>query len=211
MIVLVSGATATHRKYWNNPAFGHLVTPRSGNSIRSTCKSRKPWGADNDAYSGWSRQKELAFSRMLGRICLDGHKDTCKYINCPDVVGDSRATMELFYRWEHIVRATGFPVGLVAQDGLYPRAVPWDLIDALFIGGTTAWKLSGDVDWLIAEAKERDKWTHVGRVNTARRIRHFYEVGVDSIDGQSFSAWPDLYFAKFLTWIDRLNRQPTLL
>lgn len=80
----------------------------------------------------------------------------------------------------------------------------------LFIGGTTEWKLSANVDWLIAEAQDGGKWVHVGRVNSARRIRHFHEVGVDSIDGRSFSAWPDLYFAKFLKWMDRLNSQPVL-
>lgn len=210
MIVLVSGATATHRRYWDDPSFGHLITPRSGNSIRATCESGKPWAADNDAFGGWTDKKETAFSKMLGRICLDGQKESCKYIACPDVVGDSKTTMDRFYRWEPIIRSTGFPVALVAQDGLYPRVVPWDSIDALFIGGTTEWKLSGDVDWLIDEAKQRHKWIHVGRVNSARRIRHFHEVGVDSIDGRSFSAWPDLYFAKFLKWINRLNRQPQL-
>jgi hypothetical protein len=210
LIVLVSGATATHRQYWDNPNFGHLISPRSGNSIRATCKSGKPWAADNDAFGGWTREKELSFSKMLGRICLDGNKSTCKFIACPDVVGDSKTTLERFDKWESIVRATGFPVALVAQDGLYPSVVPWNRIDALFIGGTTEWKLSSNVDWLIAEAQDGGVWVHVGRVNSARRIRHFYEVGVDSIDGRSFSAWPDLYFARFLKWMDRLHRQPVL-
>ncbi|MET7951049.1 hypothetical protein [Micromonospora sp. NPDC005324] len=33
------------------------------------------------------------------------------------------------------------PAALVAQDGLKAPAVPWHAIDALFIGGSTAWKL----------------------------------------------------------------------
>lgn len=209
MIVLVSGATATHRRYWDNPAFGHLVMPRSGNSIRSTCESGKPWAADNDAFGGWTPEKETAFSRMLGRICLDGDKSTCKFIAAPDVVGDSATTLERFKRWEPIIRSTGFPVGFVAQDGLETFACPWNDMDALFIGGTTEFKLSKRADALIAEAKDGGLWVHVGRVNSAKRIKHFYEIGVDSIDGRSFSAWPDLYFAKFLVWMNRLNTQPS--
>lgn len=36
------------------------------------------------------------------------------------------------------IRATGYPAALVAQDGLEHHPVPWDLTDALFLGGTTA-------------------------------------------------------------------------
>lgn len=205
MIVLVSGATGTHRRYWNHPTFGRLITPRTGNSLRSI--SDKIWAADNDCFQGWDMVRERAFSRMLGRMCLDGNKATCKFVTMPDAVGDCGTTLERFEAWEPIVRTSGFPVALVAQDGLTNDAVPWGRIDALFIGGSTVFKLSSQVDSLVEEAKARAKWVHVGRVNSFRRIRHFHEIGVDSIDGTCFSKWPDKYFPGALRWIGRLDRQ----
>lgn len=212
MICFVSGATATHRRdYWGHPSFGHLITPRAGNSIKVLCESGKPWGADNDAYHGWDQQKELSFSKMLGRICRDGSKENCKFVSAPDAVADAATTLERFDRWEPIIRACGLPVALVAQDGLTIATTPWDRIECLFIGGTTEWKLSEQAERLLIAAKARGKWAHVGRVNTARRIRHFHEIGVDSIDGQSFSKWPDEYFPAFLRWLGRLNAQQTFI
>jgi hypothetical protein len=210
MIVLVSGATKTHRRYWDNPAFGHLLTPRAGNSLRVVAENGKPWAADNDAFGGWTREKELAFSRLLGRICRDGRVDTCKFVAAPDIVGNYQATLVLFCQWRSIIQSSGMPVALVAQDGLTPIATPWDRLDAVFIGGSTEFKLSEAADRLILEAKARGKWVHVGRVNTLRRLRHFHDIGVDSIDGTCFSRWPDLYFPKALQWLGRLESQATL-
>lgn len=210
MILLVSGASATHRRYWENPFFGHLVMPRAQHSLTVAIESGKPWGVDNDAFGGWTDKKDGAFSRMLGQVCLHGPKSSCRFVACPDVVGDSKTTLERFERWEPIIRASGFPVALVAQDGLIPRYVPWDRIDCLFIGGTDTWKESENVDWLIDEAKRAAKWVHVGRVNSNRRMRHFFEVGVDSIDGRQWSAWPDTYWPKYLIWLNRLQRQKNL-
>lgn len=210
MILLVSGASATHRRYWENPYFGHLVMPRAQHSLKLASESGKPWGVDNDAFGGWTDEKETRFSALLGQVCLRGPKQSCKFVACPDVVGDSRTTLERFDRWEPIIRATGFPVALVAQDGLTPRYVPWDRIDALFIGGTDEFKLSQTVDSLIEYANFRNKWVHVGRVNSNKRIRHFYEIGVDSIDGRQWSAWPDTYWPKYLNWLGQLQVQPCL-
>src|SRR5262245_60845711 len=102
MILLVSGATATHRRYWDNPNFGHRVTPRAGNSLRVIAENGKPWAADNDCFGGWDMVRERAFSKMLGRICRDGSKNGCKFIALPDKVGDAKTTLERFYPWESI-------------------------------------------------------------------------------------------------------------
>lgn len=207
MIVLVSGATATHRRFWDHPSFGHLVTPRSGNSLRAM--NGKPWAADNDCFQGWDRTRELNFSKMLGRICKDGKLETCKFITMPDAVGDHKTTRERFEAWQPIVASCKLPVALVAQDGI--DDVPWDRVDAVFVGGSTEFKLSADVDELVAESKRRGKWVHIGRVNTFRRVRHFHEIGVDSIDGTTFSRWPDTYFPAFLRWLNKLNSQAHFL
>lgn len=209
MIILVSGATGTHNRFWDNLRFGHLITPRSGNSIRSV--AGKAWGADNDAFGGWSEQKGRNFSKMLGRICRDGTPDNCKFIAIPDEVANARVTLERFRRYAPMVKACGFPIALVAQDGIGDTDIPWDEFDSLFIGGTTDFKLSQEAEELIVHAKSIGKWVHVGRVNTLKRFRHFVEIGADSSDGTSFSKWPDKYFPAALRWLDRLERQKSFL
>lgn len=211
MIILVSGATSTHRRFWDHPRFGHLVTPRSGNSIRVIGENGKAWAADNDAFSGWDKTKERSFSKMLGRICRDGRRESCRFVAAPDFVADAERTLERFACWQPIIAACGLPVALVAQDGLTPACAPWEKLDCLFIGGSTEWKLSLAAEELILEAKACAKWVHVGRVNSFRRVRHFHEIGVDSIDGTCFSRWPDKYFPGVLRWLARLDAQPSFL
>jgi len=65
--------------------------------------------------------------------------------------------------------------------------VPWGRFQALFVGGSTRWKLGPHAATLIREAKWCAKWVHVGRVNTLRRIAWCKALGVDSIDGSGFA------------------------
>lgn len=208
MNILVNGATSTHRRFWDNQSFGFLVTPRSG-SVHEITATGKVWGVDNEAFGGWSRAKELSFSKLLGRICEHRPHAALKFVACPDVVADCKLTRERFDRWQPIVAACKLPVAYVFQDG--ETDVPWSRIDSLFVGGSTEWKLSAETDAAIAEAKRLGKWVHVGRVNTRKRIRHFWEVGVDSIDGTTFSKWPDKYFPLGLRWLKQMEAQPSLI
>lgn len=206
VMILVSGATSTLNRY---PAdtFGALVVPRAGNCLKKLAESSRFWAADNDAFGGWDQKKASRFSLMLGRICRDADKTTCLFVSAPDVVGDSKATLKQFSTWEPIIHSCRLPVALVAQDGLIPADIPWDDVEAVFIGGTTEFKMSREADRIIEAAKCRDKHVHVGRVNTSRRLKHFWEVCVDSIDGTFLSRWPDIAFAKFDRWLSRLDAQ----
>jgi hypothetical protein len=113
----------------------------------------------------------------------------CLFVVAPDVVGDATDTGRLFDRWEPMIRALGFPVAYVAQDGLTPESIPWARMDALFIGGSTEFKMSAFALSILGYAAARGKWRHVGRVNSKRRMRHFHG-HCDSIDGSGFSKWP---------------------
>jgi hypothetical protein len=52
---------------------------------------------------------------------------------------------------------SAFPVALVLQDGQQDGAIPWEEIDAVFVGGTTEFKLGRVASRLTAEAKARGK------------------------------------------------------
>jgi hypothetical protein len=205
MLVLVSGATATHRRYAGTPYFGHLVTPSGGHRMAPIIEGGRPWAADNDFF--W-KPDPIAFRSMLGRLAgLPG----CRFVACPDSVGDASRTLEMFEEWEPEIESFGLPVALVGQDGAEERELPWDRMSALFVGGSTSWKESHSAMSLCDEAKRRGKWVHVGRVNTLRRLRKVFDWGtVDSIDGTCFSKWPDKFFPWFMRNIAELSAQPKL-
>lgn len=124
------------------------------------------------------------------RRLLDKHYDRrelCRFVALPDVVGSARRTLEAFDHWYD--ELVGWPRALVAQDGLESLPVPWNLIDAIFIGGSTKWKMSNDAADVIRTAKICGKWVHVGRVNTPGRLEHFMELGADGIDGTGLARY----------------------
>lgn len=96
----------------------------------------------------------------------------------------------------------GIPCGLTVNQ------TPWMALDALFIGGSTAWKLSPHVDALLATAGKLDLWRHVGRVNTRRRMRHFFG-RCESIDGSGFSRWPKRG-RQASRWLTEIEQAPPL-
>ena len=165
---------------------GHLVCPRSRN-----CLWAPVWAADNAAFS---RFDPKAYRRMLERV----HRTPgCLFVTVPDVVGDAFATRELWSDWYLFVHAFGLPTAFVLQDGVLEVGVPWLECDAVFIGGSTAFKLSADARACVTEAKRLGKWVHMGRVNTMPRLRYAQHLGVDSVDGTGFSRWPDVTFSRF--------------
>lgn len=174
---------APHR----HPNLGVLCSPRCvyGDDIQTW-----PWAADNDAYSKWD---EGRYRDMLERI---RPRTGCLFVTAPDVVGDAAQTLYRFRAWRDILG--DLPVALVAQDGLERYGVPWDEISALFIGGTTGFKMSESAGHLVREAKDRGKWVHMGRVNSHRRLRYAKALGCDSIDGTQLSWFRDAKLPQFL-------------
>lgn len=133
----------------------------------------------------------------------------------PDVYCDARATRERFDQYAPFVKGKQ-PVAYVAQNGSCDVPPPWADLDVLFIGGNNAFKLSEEAWMLVQEGKRRDRWVHVGRVNSFRRLRACAVSGVDSTDGTLLKKgqsrkyatnprWPNL-----CAWLDILNAQRSM-
>lgn len=199
-MLLVSGASSTVRPYITErpDVFGTLAVPGAGNAIPEAGK----WAADNGAYSGFD---EAAFLAMLQRHRWA--KERCIWVAAPDVVADAAATLRLFDIWEPRIREMGYPVALVAQNGLTANRVPWDRIDAIFIGGTTEWKLGPDAALIIRRANWLGKWAHMGRVNSKKRISQAAVTGCDSVDGSGFSKWSKAMLARHAGLLRGLSSQ----
>ena len=199
MMVLINGGPAIDR-FGQSDLVGRLVSPRSGNVVRPGQR----WAADNDAFLAWD---EARFRKMLDRV--KGWPG-CLFVAAPDVVGDARGTLGRFDGWAAEIASRGLPVALVGQDGAESMELPWDRIDAFFVGGSTGWKLSAAAADLCVEAKGRGKWVHVGRVNTRKRLRIAHDVGADSVDGTGWSMFPDTYLKRDVPYLASLGRQPLL-
>lgn len=156
---------------------GQLLTPLTRFAYRGG-----RYAIDNGAFAGL---EVAGFSRLLDR--QKPHRDQCIFVASPDVVGSARRTLEVFEHW--YPKLHGWPIALVIQDGIEDLPIPWRLIQAVFIGGSTAFKLSAAAAQVIAAAKALDKWVHVGRVNTPERFDKFLALGADSIDGSGISQY----------------------
>jgi cobyric acid synthase len=118
------------------------------------------------------------------------------------VVGDAAATLERSAPHLPRIRDLGYPAALVAQDGLELLEVPWRSFDALFIGGTTEWKLGEHVAPLVAEAKARGMHVHMGRVNSRKRWRIAKALGCDTADGTFLAFAPRTNIPRFRMWLE---------
>lgn len=141
-----------------------------------------PFGIDNGAFSGFNRD---AFKSLLAREWT--RRKQCLFVAMPDVVGDARRTLELFDHFAPL--HFSWPVALVAQDGQESLPIPWKHLKAIFIGGSTSWKMGQHAANIIRTAKAMGVWAHVGRVNTPGRFEYFEALGADSVDGTGLSRY----------------------
>jgi hypothetical protein len=146
------------------------------------------------------------------RRTVDGYPDgdACACAVSPvaprRVTGDAALTARRFSAWAPGLERRGLPVALVLQDGLErPHlsawlAATWHRLDAVFVGGSTAWKLGPAAARLVGLALRDGKHVHWGRVNTRERYRYIASVGGHSFDGSSFARWRDAHLDRGLAW-----------
>lgn len=209
MKILVSGATATIRQLVarHGEHLGVLMTPQNGNRV---CSLPLPWACDNSAFSNPDDDK-------FWRLCMQSwgvlEYHPPMWVAVPDVVGSHSETLRLFGWWCDWWRAElgriPWRLAFVLQDGCAAGDVPWDDISAVFVGGSTRFKLRQSAD-LIAEAKDRGKRVHLGRVNSLRRLKFAHDVGADTVDGSSFSAFPATYIGRACRYLESLEKSPVL-
>lgn len=159
------------------PTIGRLHTPRCYGEV-----GPYPWALDNDAFSGFDPARYMA---MLERLRPDA--PSALFAVVPDVVEDHEETCYLWERWAPYVSGMGYRAAFVLQDGATDfYDVPHDA-GALFVGGSTGFKLGEVAERIVGEARRRGMWVHMGRVNTVRRLRYAASIGVCSVDGSGWS------------------------
>ena len=164
--------------------FGYMQNLHNG-GITIAIQTGYTWMLDNGAFAdNWNESRWLAALQLW-----QPYTPTCIAAVCPDVVGDAAATLDRFRQYAPVIRQHGYPVAFVSQDGLCMEDVPWGDFDVLFIGGTDKHKLSESMPFILG-AKRRNKWVHVGRVNSVKRMEQFSVA--DSCDGTSLAIEPSI-------------------
>jgi hypothetical protein len=188
MMLLNSTATPLYFEHvCKHPAhFGYFISIRKRGVPGFLRNGSAPWAADNDCFN--ENFSPRPFVEWLAT--LTDFAPRCLFVVAPDVVGDAKATLSRFPHWHKSLKGLGFPVAPALQDGITSEMVPWDALDAVFVGGTTEWKMSQEVIALLVEAGERGLWRHIGRVNSKKRMYHFWDFA-ESFDGTGFAIEPD--------------------
>lgn len=158
-----------------------LCTPASNRSLQ---REAGRFCVDNGAFANFDGD---AFMRLLNK--LEPSRAACRFIAVPDVVGSARRTIEAFERWAPRLKSKRWPLAFVCQDGQEDAPIPWDDIAAVFIGGSTKWKLSESAGAIIKASRVMNCWCHVGRVNTPGRLEFFEASGADSCDGTGLARY----------------------
>lgn len=159
-----------------------LLTPLTRRLRQYECRY---FAVDNGAFAGFEPTR---FRGLLDRNREAKH--LCRFVVVPDVVADARRTIEVFDHWKY--ELAGWPLAFAVQDGIERLPIPWRQIQAIFVGGSTAFKMSTGARAVICAAQAMEKWVHVGRVNSPGRWEYFEELGVDSIDGTGLSRFSDM-------------------
>ena len=149
-----------------------------------------PYALDNGAWSAYCTGRN--WDRRAFRKAVDTLGNGADFIVLPDIVAGGLDSLFLSLEW--LDRFAGWPglLLLAVQDGMMPAQVMPFLSKrvGIFVGGSTEWKLASLPQWAEL-AHKLGVYIHVGRVNTARRIRYCSGFGVHSIDGTSASRYAD--------------------
>jgi len=200
-VIAYASRTGTRRNLAALRAAGWRLLVSAGNRLSTEGFG---YALDNGAWGCFQRGclfDEAAFERAV-----DGLGADADWIVIPDIVAGGLDSLRYSLSWLPRLEPLGRPLLLAVQDGMTAADVA-PLLGSrlgLFVGGSTHGKLATTLQW-AALARRRGCWCHVGRVNTARRIRLCAAAGAESFDGSSASR-----FASTVPLLDAARRQPDL-
>lgn len=203
MLYFATASTPPVRDAMRAGEIGMIANPGAGNVV----EPGYIWCGDNGCFTGLYPGDGPFLDWLDAR---HPYVDNCRFIVAPDVPFDAHGTLARFDDMAPKIRAAGFPVALAAQNGQENLPVPWDQLDCLFLAGDTEWKIGSHARRLAAEARDRGKWVHMGRVNSLRRLRIAEAFGCHSADGTFLTYAPDTNLPRMRVWLADLRERPSV-
>lgn len=159
------------------------------------------YALDNGAWTAY--QQGQPFDEHAFAVAVERLGERADWLVLPDIVMGGMASLDYSLKWLERLRGMPCRMLLAVQNGMQVEDLASLLSPAvgIFIGGSTEWKEQTAHVW-GSLARRRHCYLHVGRVNSARRIRICAAAGADSFDGTSVSR-----YAKTLPRLDRATRQ----
>ena len=168
---------AMHRR------FGVITTSAHG-TVPAGIKEGRLWALDNECF-----RCPFDYGRWLAHwYRLYPYSKRCLFVVVPDKPFDARETLALWRRWHRKlrrqlnrfdnladVRKPWLGLAFAAQDGQESLPLPEEA-DWVFIAGSTEWKLSEAAANVMQRAWDAGMYIHVGRVNSQKRYRHFWNL-----------------------------------
>ncbi len=163
------------------------------------------YGIDNGAWKAFKQNKP--FDERAFRSVVDLNIDEADFVVLPDIVAGGPRSLAFSLSWLTYLRGAKSLL-LPVQDGMSVHSVVDVLASepkiGIFLGGSTEWKLKTMYQWGEVAASTGRHY-HIGRVNSARRIRLAAEAGADSFDGTSATM-----FSCTLPLLESARQQPSL-
>lgn len=152
-------------------AYGIITAPNHKGIPHDIKYTQKPWAADLGCLVGPDYVKKMDFNIIFDWLYeMKPYRDRCLFLAGFDVVGDALGTLEAFAEFNHYF--IDWPLAYIAQNGSESLPFP-ESAKAIFIGGTTSWKISMSAVNVIKRAQAKNMHIHIGRVNYGRRYRLF--------------------------------------
>lgn len=117
----------TDKKINSNVICGQLLTPLTRYQNWAVKRNQK-FAIDNGAFSKFNAS---GFKSLLERE--RANQSQCLFVAIPDIVGNARRTLEVWKMRNSF--AAGWPMALVAQNGIEDLDIPWQEMKCLFLGG----------------------------------------------------------------------------
>jgi hypothetical protein len=182
--------------------FGCMITPHRLTPSLPILEGRA-FGVDNQCFT-----KPFNPHRMYRLLQnLAPYRAQCRFVTVPDIpwvnnerVFDAQITVEMFEEYANHMMFKGWPLAYVAQNGAESLPFP-EGATTIFIGGDTAWKCSEAALSVIRRAHEQGLWTHVGRVNSKKRLTHFRLAHACSSDGTGAALAPTRVMKQLNHWL----------
>ena len=163
------------------------------------------YALDNGAWTSYRRGEP--FDAIAFTKAVEWLGPLAQFVVAPDVIAGGQVSLSLSRSWLLPLLDCCPRVLIPVQDGLEPADLAPLASErvGIFVGGTTRWKIENLILW-GRFASEFGCYLHVGRVNTARRIRLCGLAGANSFDGSSASR-----FALTLPLLDAARRQTSFV